>query len=302
MVSIEDRVSYMERVNESPKLKAFDRFLLDKEITSLSENVSSLEEQFFKILSSIQTNNKTAFIEIYDKKSQSNPSKDSPVPFVNDDYLIFCLIIAITKFSIDRTWIKHIISIRNRNATTITFENILNDNYSSTSNQAEVVLMFLYLCKQTLLNNNLLNLAYKSITENTTLLDSRNEFQILCAFRAYDFIIYQKEASEGNEISLLKNFDQKFKTRMKVLTWILQSAGFLGLIYTLSKLPIYSPETVTFLEKYNFVFSILGLLGLTFIGNKIPVFKNKSQELLMRLFGYPKGLLQTNKKREIDDL
>ena len=31
------------------------------------------------------------------------------------------------KFNIDRNWINHIISIRNRNSITITFENILNE-------------------------------------------------------------------------------------------------------------------------------------------------------------------------------
>jgi len=293
MVSIEDRVSYMVRVNESPKLKAFHHFLLDKEIRSVPNNLSDSDEQFFKILSSIQTNNKTAFGEIYDKKSKSNPSKDSPAPFVNDDYLIFCLIIAITKFSIDKTWIKNIISIRNRNTTTITFENILNENYLSTSNQADVVLMFLYLCKQSSINNNFLNLAYKSITENTTLLESRNDFQILCTFRAYDFIIYQKEATEGNEITSLKKFNQNFKTRIKVLSWILQALIFFGLIYSLLRLPNYTPKVVLFIENYNFVFTLLGVSGFTFLGNQIPFIKNKSQELLMRLFGYPKELLRT---------
>lgn len=292
MVSIEDRVSYMNRVNESPKLKAFHHFLLGKEIRSVSNNVSDLDEQFFKILFSIQTNNKKAFTEIYDKKSKSNPSKDSPAPFVNDDYLIFCLIIAIIKFSIDKTWIMNIISIRNRNATTITFENILNENYSSTDNQVEVVLMFLHLCKQSSRNNNLLNLAYKSITENTTLLESRNDFQILCAFRAYDFIIYQKEATEGKEITSLKKFNQNFKTRIKVLSWILQVLIFFGLIYGLLRLPNYTPDVVSFIEKYNFIFTLLGASGFTFLGNKIPFIKNKSQELLMRLFGYPKELLR----------
>lgn len=282
----------MERINESPKLKAFHYFLLSKDVSSLSNDISDADEQFFKILSAIQTNNKTAFEEIYAKKSKSNPSKDSPAPFVNDDYLIFCLIIAIIKFGIDKTWIKNIISIRNRNTTTITFENILNENYTSTSNQTEVILTFLQLCNQSKINNDLLNAVLKSVTENTTLLESRNDFQILCAFRAYDFIIYQKEVSEGNEITLLKNFSQKFKTRIKFLSWILQAGIFFGLIYGLFKLPIYSPETIVFIDKYNFVFSIFGFLGLTFIGNQIPVFKNKSQELLMRLFGYPKELIK----------
>lgn len=297
MVSIENRTSYIERVNESPKIKAFHHFLLDKEVSTLSDDVGDLDEQFLKILSSIQTNNKTAFVEIYTKKSKSNPSKDSPAPFVNDDYLIFCLIIAITKFSIDKTWIKKIISIRNRSATTITFENILNENYSSTSNQSEVVLTFLNLCKQFSINNHLLNAAFKSITENTTLLENRNDFQILCAFRAYDLVIEQKEASDGNEITSLKNFNQKFKTRIKFLSWILQAGFFFGLIYGLFKLPIYSPETITLIEQYNFVSTIIGVFGFTLIGNRIPFIKDKSQEFLMRLFGYPKELIKDKKLR-----
>ena len=301
MVSIENRFSYMERVNESPKLQAFHHFLLGKEISSLSNNVNDLNEQFLKIISAIQTNNKTSFEEVYAKKNKSNPSKDSPAPFVNDDYLIFCLIVGICKFNIEKTWIKNIIFIRNRNATTITFENILNENYTSTSNLTEVVLIFLKLYNPSKINNDILNISLKSVTENTNLLENRNDFHIFCAFVAYDFIIYQKESSEGSEITLLKKFNQKFRTRIKVLSWILQSTIFFCLIYSLFKLPIYSPETIEFLDKYNFVstsLGILGISGLTFLSNLIPFVKNKSQELLMRLFGYPKGLLQTQNKKQ----
>src|SRR5690554_6210836 len=102
MVSIENRVLYMERINESPKLKAFHNFLLGKEISSLFNNTSETDEQFFKLLSAIQADNKATFEEIYVKKSKSNPTKESPAPFVNDDYLIFCLIIGVSKFYIDR--------------------------------------------------------------------------------------------------------------------------------------------------------------------------------------------------------
>lgn len=292
MVSIENRTWYIERVNKSMKLKAFHHFLLGKEVCSWSKDISDSDEQFIKILSSIQSNNKTAFEDIYLKKSKSNPSKDSPAPFVNDDYLIFCLIIAITKFTIDKIWLKNIISIRNRNSTTITFENILNENYSSTSNQSEVVLVFLNLCMQSLINNQILNAGFKSVTENTALLENRDDFQILCAFRAYDIVIEQKEASEGNEITLLKKFNERFKSRIKVLSWISQAGIFFGLIYVLFKLPIFSPETITFIEKYNFVFTFIGVSGFTLMGNQIPFIKHKSQELLMRLFGLPKELIK----------
>lgn len=293
MVSLENRFSYTERIKESPKLKTFHYFLIGKETSSLpNNNISDANEQFFKIISAIQMNNKAAFEEIYAKKSKSKPSKDSPAPFVNDDYLIFCFIVAIIKFGIDKSWIKSIISIRTRSATTITFENILSGNFLSTSNQAEVVLTFLQLWNQSKINNDLLNITYKSITENTALLECRNDFQILCAFRAYDLIIEQKEASKGNEITLLKSFNQNFIKRIRVLSWIIQAVVFFGLIYGLFRLPIYKPETVTFIEKYNFIFTLLGVSGFTFLGNQIPLIKTKSQELLMRLFGYPKELIK----------
>lgn len=239
MVSLENRFLYMERLKESLKLNAFYRFLHGNEI-SLTNNGNDSEEQFFKIISAIQTNNKTAFEEIYFKKSKSKPNKDSPAPFVNDDYLIFCMIVCICKFGIEKTWIKSIISIRNRNATTITFENILNENYLSSINQLEVVLMFLHSYNPSIINNNILNTAYKSITGNITLLESRSDFQILCAFRAYDIVIEQKEASEGNEISSLKIFNQTFKTRIKLLSLILHVIILFGVIYSSFKLDSYS--------------------------------------------------------------
>lgn len=292
MVSIIDRVLYIKKINESSKLEAFHYFLLDKEVVSLSINdISETDKQFFKLLIAIQSNDKTAFEEIYNKKSKSNPTKESPAPFVNDNYLIFCLIIGICKFGIDKSWIKHILSIRNREIITITFENILNENFASTSNQAEVVLIYLQY-NQPKINNDLLNVAFKSITENTTLFESKNDFLTLCALRAYDLVIYQKEATEGNKITLLKEFNQSFISRVKVLSWILQAVIFFSLIYGLFKLPIYSPEAVIFIEKYNFISTLLGVLGFTILGNQIPLFKDRSQKLLMRLFGYPKELFK----------
>jgi hypothetical protein len=299
MVSIENRVSYMERINESPKLKAFHYFLLDKEITSLpNNNVSETDEQFFKILSAIQTNNKTAFEEIYSRKNKSNPNKESPAPFVNDDYLIFCLIIAIIKFSINKTWIKNILSIRTRNITTVTLENILNENYSSTSNQAEVVLMYLQLCNQSKVNNDLLNTAYKSITENTALLKNRNDFQILCAFRAYDLIIEQKEATEGSEITLLRDFNTKFLKRIRMLSWLIQSAFFFLIFYLGFKIASTNDSVNAWINKFSSVLQVLSVLGLSQLGNLFPVVKRKSYEIMLRLFGYPSGLIEKLNKKE----
>lgn len=59
------------------------------------------------------------------------------------------------------------------------------------------------------------------------------------------------------------------------------------MIYFLLTLPKYSPDTIEIIEKHNYAFTIFGALGFSFLGNVIPVIRNKSRELIMRLFGYP---------------
>src|SRR5690606_25653693 len=97
-------------------------------------------------------------------------------------------------------------------------ENILKENYASTSNLPEIVLMFLKFINQSLITNDLLNFTFRKINENTILFDDKSDFRILCAIRAYDLIIERKEATEGNEITLLKKCNQNFKKRIKILS------------------------------------------------------------------------------------
>ena len=296
MVSLENKISYIKSINENLKLRAFHDLLLEKVTLIPIKDLNTSDELYFGAISSIQTNNKESFEKLYNRKSRSKPTKDSPSPFVNDDFLIFCLIVGINKFNIDKSWIKKIISIRSRNATTITLENILNENYFSTSNLPEVILMYFLLINQSLITNDFLNRAYKSLSENTTLFENKNDFQILCSIRAYDLIIALKETPKGSEIYLLKQFNEQFSKRIKFLTWIIQAVILLVLLYTLLNLPKYTPKTVELIDRYNYVFTVLGALGFTFLGNQIPIIRNKSQELIMRLFGYPKDLIKKSDK------
>ncbi len=298
MVSLENRMTYSLRINESPKLAAFKNLLSNTPILlSQGQAFSESEEIYFGIVNAIQRNDKSAFENYYNKKSKSNPSKESPSPFVNDDFLIFSLVVGVRKFGILRDWIKKIISIRPKNLITKTFESILNEDYYSTSNLPEIVLMFLQLTNQSLITNDFLNFTFKRINENTTLLESRSDFQILCAINAYDFIVLLKEAPGGSEISLLKTFNSKFTQRAKILSWILQVFLFIGLLYGLLKLPLYSPAAIDFIDKYRYVFTVLGALGVTFLGNQLGIIRRKSQELTMMMFGYPKGLIEKSENK-----
>lgn len=299
MVSLENRADYSFRINESPKLTAFNNLLLNR-TTILTQNLdlNESDEIYLGLIQSILATEKTTFIYFYNKKNKSHPSKESPSPFVNDDFLIFCLIVGIEKFSLEKNWIKNIVSIRVRNGITITFENILNENYYSKDNLSEIVLMYFQLINPSLITNDLLNEAYIGLSKNTELFEGKSDFQILCALRAYDLIILLKESPSGSEINLLKKFNLAFLKRVKLLSWLVQTAILAALMYGAIELISYNPSIKTFFDKFGTVLKIFGIFGLSQIGNAFPVFKRKSYDSLLRIFGYPAELIVEFHKKE----
>lgn len=302
MVSLENRLDYLSRINENSKLAAFKRLLWGESISVPEESALSEAEQiYFGVTKAIQTDRKSDFEAFYNKKSKSNPSSDSPAPFVNDDFLLFSFIVGIDKFGLDKTWIKHIVSIRPRNEVAITFENILNKNFESTSNLPEIVLTFLDLTDTSQITDKLAGFAYKKVTSNMQLIEERSDFRLLSSIRCYDLIINLKTIPDGTDIYLLKRFDEAFSKRIAIVALILQFAVFFGLIYLLINLPKYSPGLIAVFEQYNYIFTLLGAAGITLLGNQIPLIKRTSRELLMRGLGYPKGLILLHRARSEKD-
>ncbi len=88
MVSLENRTIYLSRLNESPKLSSFNNLLLDKPVlTPITNDVNESDEIYFGLIKAIQTKDKESFENFYNKKNKNNPSKESPSPFVYDDFL-----------------------------------------------------------------------------------------------------------------------------------------------------------------------------------------------------------------------
>ena len=293
MVSLEDRFSYSSRIEESPKLTAFYNLLSGLPIVSPIQFSNETEEIFYGIIQSIQQVKKKDFDLHYSKKSKSNPSKDSPTPFVNDDFLIFCLVLGVLKFKYDTGWIKSIIAIRNRNPITITLENILCENYFSKSNLPELVLMFLHLTNPDLISNDFLNDTYKRITENTKLFDSKNDIQIICSIKSFDLIIYYKEAREGNEIRLFNKFKAVFTKRIKILAWLVQTTLIVLILYSMVNFIAINPQAKAFFDSIGSALKILGLLGLSQIGNIVPVLRKFIYKIVLKSFGYPNEFINS---------
>lgn len=302
MVSLEEKMKYRQRIIENPKLSALNSLLQDRPWELKMDDLHETDEIYFNVIRSIQTNDKNLFELNYHKKNKSNPSKESPTPFVNDDFLIFTLIAGIVKFNFEKDWIKKIVGIRTRNKITITFENIINEDFNSNSNLPEVMLMFHHLTDKGQINNQLLTKAFKSVSESTDLFDNRNDFHTICAICAYDLCIMLKVAPDGSEIKLLYDFNAKFLRRVKFLTWIIQTATFVSLIYFFLKLLTVIPSIKDFFEKNNPMFTLMGVLGISVLGNFIPIIKKYFHESILRLLGYSKGLIMLNKSRNDNTL
>ncbi len=285
MVLIERRLDIISRINESPILIAFNNLLLGESIyIPDSENLSEIDKIYYNTLIAFQTNNKSLFEEYYNIKRKSNPNKESPPPFVNNDFFIFSLLIGIIKFNIDKTWIQNVLSIRNRTPITITFENILSEDYISKSNLKEIILIYLYLNKNENLTNDLLTNTYQHISNNTEqIFNEKNDFYILCSLRAYDLIIEQKEYSHS-----LLIFQIQFLQRIKYLSWIVQTGVFVILLFGVVQLISLVPSIKDFFERFD---PILGVLGLSIGGNFVNPFRRLTYTLIARLLGYPKDLL-----------
>jgi len=299
MVSIVDKINYLNRISDSPKLVAFNQLLVGEAIAQSHGNeLGETDEIYFGIISAIQSNDKISFVKYYSKKSKSNPSKESPTPFVNDDFLIFSIILGVSKFNIDKSWIKSIVGIRSRTSITITLDNLIEENYTSTSNLPETVLMFLQLINQNLITNDFLNVTFKKINQNTNLFEGKSDFQILCAIHAYNSIILLKEAPKGSEVNLLRLFNTKFLKRIKVFSWVIQSIILIAIFYEGFEVVSKYPTAKEFIDRIGSVLKVLGIIGLSQIGNLFPVVKRKSYELMLKIFGYPKDLIENLNKKE----
>jgi hypothetical protein len=294
MVPLIERMDYLSQISESPKLRAFrDLINFKSVIVPSTEDLIEVDEIYYGLVLSLSKDDKKTFEEFLSRKSKSKPTKESPS--VNDDFLIFTILVGVVRFKLDSTWIEHVVSVRAQNILTLTFSNILKKNYLSSENSPEVLVVFAKMVDWSMLTSEFINRAYREISTRDTIGESPNDFIIISCLAAFDQILLLKQGTEGGRVSQLISFENQFFTRTRYISWAIEMILFLGFLYGLFKLPIYSPKTVEVLNNYGYIFTILGALGITILGNQIQAFSKFSHGWIMRLFGYPKSLSFENK-------
>jgi hypothetical protein len=294
MVSLEEKQSYLQQIDTNPKLSAFKNLLCGQFILFPTNNIqiSDTDKIYYEVTTAIQTNNKDKFVEFFNKKNKSIPSEDDHQPFIYDDFLIFSLIIGIVKFGCDKEWIKNVIAVRVKNDITITFENILNDNFNHSDNNKNIVFMYFYMVDQTKITSEFTNEVLQNINVNTQIFQNKNDFIIICTLLSYNRIIELKEWSGSKDMAFLKLFEVKFIKRIKILAWIIQSIILSLMIYSIYKVISIRPEIKTLFDKIGSIFKITAIFGISQVGNILPWLKGLFFRGCLILFGYPNDLIR----------
>lgn len=283
MVFVEEKHSYLSSLEDKPKQKALFALISDEILTIQPSEVSETDAIYYSSIQAIKKNSKADFNSHYAKISKRKVSENSTAPFVHDDFLIFTLVIGVSKFDSNRDWLLGVIRNRAKGKTTTTFENLLTGNYQSKVNNQSLVLAFLFLLDKMKITNDQLNEAYNAMSDTKQSFNS--DFIRIVHYRAFDIIIQFKLPRDTDEVSRLLEFESRFKKRINVFSIIAYNIFIIGILVGAYKFLQLLPEDKKLVvNELNLLIGLGAIIGLS--GNFIPKLKTKFQELILRAFGY----------------
>lgn len=291
MVSIEERISYLRKIQQIPKIKLFFDLLNGKHC---DDNITNLDVFYIGFINALSINNEQKFKELYNDFSRRKPSCESL--WINDNFLIFVLVLGVIQYKIDRTWIKEAISKRSTQkpeylSINKTFSNILDDNIRSNDNLYEIIIVFqnflnLYISVECLDN------LYIKISNNIDLYSSQNDFLICLSMKAMDIIVISKGLPNSKEITNLRDFDLLFQKRIGMISKFIY---ILILFILIVLIFIFWKKYADILNSISLIFGLLGVGFITFI----KWIQDKINELLLSILGYSKIFNPKGKEKEI---
>ena len=286
MVSLEHNSSYRQKLTHNPLVNAFVEFIENREITSF--DFSQLEKVIYDLMVSYAANDKTTFKNNYTELSRREPSASAPYSY--NDFLIFVLICGTKKFSLHQDWINSVLEIRSCSddeckLSTLTLQNLLNENYSSTNNHFPIILTAQNLLDIHLLENKLLNSCYSDITQNA-FPRFNSDFLNLVTLRAFDLIILRKDILDEGEVRDLKTFEKSYQTKVSqvssFLHWIIIGGVYFLLLYSYFTNPSFQKFVKPHLTFFNSIGGG-GLLVLLIFNKKIKLI---TVNLINKFWGY----------------
>ena len=278
MVSLEKRGEYLKGILENEKFLIFYNFILSNGTSVAGESVALsdvIDESFVGILEAICSSDRQNFEKYYSQYSTRVPSLTSP--FVNDDYLVFSLIIGVKKFNIPKEWIERVLQSRkctsdDCNQSLVTFKNILLGNYNSLDNHFGTILVFQSILKEDLLLPSNKAKFYAGIT-STIFPSKKSDFLNIIELNSYDLLINEQLFGGDSKYQVFKmkigNFEKRCR-QVSISIYAILYVIWIGSVY-------YLYYKFDFIEKFiSSSESIFGFLG---FGGLLALFFTKEKVL-----------------------
>ena len=287
MVPLIDKITYLKEFSDKPKILWFIRLLNGEKNLDLFDTTNNTDQYYSQMISALSKNNKNDFEEGYNEFSKRKPSSETI--WINDNFLIFILMLGIIRYNIDKTWIENVLTLRdNKNADfqkiNQTFKNLLSGNINSMDNVFEIVISHLDFLNQPQLSKELLDSAYLHLSNQSDLLEKHNDFLVVMSLRAFDVIITTKDTPDAIEITSLKNFRQIFIKRINLISVLIYGAILICIVVIIFKYYQESKDFKDFVNDLGAVFSILGIAILA----AIKYIRKGVKLMILSFFGYSK--------------
>ena len=288
MVSLDDRSEYLKRILGNEKFLIFYNFILTNgsSVETGGELMDVFDDDFLGMLKSLCESDLHTFQELYSLYSARTPSPTTP--FVNDDYLIFCLVVGVKKFSLPQDWLERVLSSRKCTSddcslALTTFRNILSENYNSLDNHFGLILVLQSILSRELLTSENKGKLYSIITSNT-FPSKKSDFLNIIELHAYDLLIKEALIGSDGEYQVYKKIVKKSEVRIFQLSNIMFYSICLILVVVIIWSYFKYENVKAMIQNFEAIFGFLGLPGI------IVMFFNKTKiinffvQILKRFF------------------
>lgn len=282
MVSLENNSNYLNKIKNDKIIWIFYNFLSQNNIAiDLDNYQADTDKQYACFIKFLNENDELKFIEAYNAFSRRSPDQQSP--WVNNDFLIFILIMGTTRFSLNREWLLQVVNTRSTQVeeqlkVNLTFKNILTDNLESKENVLEVITIFKYLGGE-IIDSKQSNSLLKEMSVNADLFNKNNDFLVCCSITSFNAILISKGFTNQNYVKNLETFKETFSKTSDTIGIIFQ----IILLFFMAILTLHYYHTDE--KLFNAIVSFAGLIGIS-IFSFTPKTKNFISRFIKKLFGY----------------
>jgi hypothetical protein len=265
MVSLEHRSTYLKELRATTALAEIIDFVIFEKVSSFSDQANlSPSDKSEGIIRSIFYKDLNQFDQIANSYSRKAPEFDSP--WINDNYLIYFLILGSKIFNRNVDWLKTVLNkrrVHDREQKLLSdfFSSLLNNVEGSTGELAPLLLTFDYMTWGKPIDSTKIDNALNHIL-SLTFPPFGDEFLNIMFLKAFDVVIKTKNIEDPQLRKNMEHFRKVFESRIKLLaniTVYILLVGFLFIVYLLFKVLFVNIGEVT----RNTIVSIMGLLGFT---------------------------------------